>query len=966
MPVRASHAAARAAAAPSPSASRAVQLLQSAGPLPNLGLPLAQYVPSLAGWHRFTPVPYAHVAAALDAVSATRSRLTKELVLTNAMRAPLTLGATPADIEALCYLLSPAKDAQSGGHRLRPDWSADARPLGITHGALTAAILEATGANRAQLSAAYAKLRDSGDAALALRDGSTGGRQLLLVKPAPLSVAGVHRTLLQLSTMSGSGVEKTKSAKLSALLRAARGTEIKWLVRTCVPHMACGISLEASVLPALASGALVHVHYGAWIGSRATGAGNAASSVSSSAMSAMPSAAHMQSAQDAVRSGYALRPDLGVLVAAVLGGCDKLASSADALALMSSRIEATCTLRPGVPSQPMLAKPCSSIADAIKLLRGCHQVAGSGALVVAAEHKCAKPLWCSTIQPRQSHFLTLPAPSLERRYDGQRAQLHRAADGLISIFSRKLDDMTSKYPDVVAAVGRSARSARAFIADAEIVPMQAVTASGAGPDEVAVAAAAAEAAAQGDHDDQGQQQQQQQQLGTFQSLSTRKRKNVTTANAASSSVQVRASPARCPPRLLHTGPHHQAPPPAALPSAAPIAPQVCLVLFDLLVLGEDVLLSHPFAERRAALHAEFACIEGHVSFAAVTEIRIGTPPIPQSGNPLAGRPPSSRPPLAAPGAAAASPVDLSGEGDGIAGTAGEGGSSSGAVGDNHGSDADGLGGGDDGDLAIEAALRHSVQEGCEGLMLKHLDFPYQPSWGTRRSEGWIKCKKDYIDGMGDSIDLVPIGGWRGQGRKKKWVSPWLMATYDARSGTLGSVCRVMSGFSDAFYKEHTIKYLGAEIGVDEGGGGDGGDGGEGEEGCAGEGREEEDEEEGEEPERGGEEEEEEEEADGASGGAGGAFDGQGLLLNCPAEGVETGEHCQYWFVPTEVWEVRGADITVSPVHLAAAGLVHVQRGLSMRFPRFIRKRPDKRVLDATTPEMLAALYRKQTQGQAGA
>ena len=55
--------------------------------------------------------------------------------------------------------------------------------------------------------------------------------------------------------------------------------------------------------------------------------------------------------------------------------------------------------------------------------------------------------------------------------------------------------------------------------------------------------------------------------------------------------------------------------------------------------------------------------------------------------------------------------------------------------------------------------------------------------------------------MGDSLDLVPIGGWRGSGRKSRWISPWLMATYDPTDASLGSVCRVMSGFSDKFYKE---------------------------------------------------------------------------------------------------------------------------------------------------------------------
>ena len=87
--------------------------------------------------------------------------------------------------------------------------------------AITAAILEATGASRAQLSAAYAKVRDSGDAAVIVRDGRGGGRQMLLVKPARLTAAGVHKALLSLGTMSGTGVEKAKAAKPASLLRAA-------------------------------------------------------------------------------------------------------------------------------------------------------------------------------------------------------------------------------------------------------------------------------------------------------------------------------------------------------------------------------------------------------------------------------------------------------------------------------------------------------------------------------------------------------------------------------------------------------------------------------------------------------------------------------------------------------------------------------------------------------------------------
>ena len=200
--------------------------------------------------------------------------------------------------------------------------------------------------------------------------------------------------------------------------------------------------------------------------------------------------------------------------------------------------------------------------------------------------------------------------------------------------------------------------------------------------------------------------------------------------------------------------------------------------------------------------------------------------------------------------------------------------------------------------------------------------------------------------MGDSLDLVPIGGWRGQGRKKKWISPWLVATYDPRDGTLGSVCRVMSGFTDVFYRENTVRYMGAEFGGgaadDEGDGADAAEGGE-------------EEEEGDEEDEEGEGGAYESDGDGGAGGGGSAA----LRVACAAEGVETGERPPFWFRPSEVWEIRGADVTVSPVHKSALGLVHAERGLSLRFPRFIRKRPDKRLADATTPEQLAEIYRKQ-------
>ena len=66
-----------------------------------------------------------------------------------------------------------------------------------------------------------------------------------------------------------------------------------------------------------------------------------------------------------------------------------------------------------------------------------------------------------------------------------------------------------------------------------------------------------------------------------------------------------------------------------------------------------------------------------------------------------------------------------------------------------------------------------------------------------------------------------------------------------------------------------------------------------------------------------------------------------------------------WFEPGEVWEVAFADVTVSPTYTAAIGLVSEDRGLSLRFPRFLRKREDKGVEEASTSAFLAGLWRKQ-------
>lgn len=67
-----------------------------------------------------------------------------------------------------------------------------------------------------------------------------------------------------------------------------------------------------------------------------------------------------------------------------------------------------------------------------------------------------------------------------------------------------------------------------------------------------------------------------------------------------------------------------------------------------------------------------------------------------------------------------------------------------------------------------------------------------------------------------------------------------------------------------------------------------------------------------------------------------------------------------WILPNFVMEIVGSEITLSPIHYTAYGIIKEKTGLAIRFPRFTGKwRNDKKAEDATTVSEIINMYKNQ-------
>jgi DNA ligase-1 len=103
---------------------------------------------------------------------------------------------------------------------------------------------------------------------------------------------------------------------------------------------------------------------------------------------------------------------------------------------------------------------------------------------------------------------------------------------------------------------------------------------------------------------------------------------------------------------------------------------------------------------------------------------------------------------------------------------------------------------------IERFMVGAIENGCEGIMIKHLSSTYRAG---ARGYAWVKLKREYRSDLADTLDLVVVGALYGRGRRAGKYGALLLAAYDRNTDKFQSVTKVGTGFTDLhiaqFYKE---------------------------------------------------------------------------------------------------------------------------------------------------------------------
>ncbi|KAL4970112.1 putative DNA ligase I [Aspergillus stella-maris] len=597
--------------------------------------------------------------------------------------------------------------------------------LGLGGSSISKAFKKIYGLNSQGLKSLYDRLGDAGDVAFEAKK----RQSFTLVKPKPLSIKGVYQSLTKIAMSKGSGSQESKQRIVEKLLQDTRGAEeSRYVVRTLVQNLRIG-AVKTTMLIALARAFLL---------AKPDGASFTVKTQQELGRLKKDELTEIYgNAEELVKASYARHPSYNDLVPVLLE------------IGVTEELLLRCGLQLHIPLMPMLGSITRDLSEMLTKLQG-------------------RDFTC------------------EFKYDGQRAQVHCDETGKVSIFSRHLEQMTEKYPDLVSLVPQiRGEGVSSFILEGEVVAV----------------------------DENGE-------LQAFQILTNRAKKNV---------------------------------------EIGEIKVNVCLFAFDLMYLNGTPLLDRSLRERRELLRSLFVEIPNRFTwvknldatsadseavlgfFESATDTKCEGIMVKVLDN--------------APAANGSASLPTNREIDTP-------------------------------DTPAEATGGKATKGGRRKALLSS----YEPD---KRLESWLKVKKDY-SASSETLDLIPVAGWHGNGRKAKWWSPILLAVRNPETGGLEAVTKCMSGFTDKFYQANKDKYE----------------------------------------------------------------EGSTNVVSRPSYVEYYGEP-DVWFEPQEVWEMAFADITLSPTYPAAIGLVSDERGLSLRFPRFLKVREDKSIDEASTSDYLALLYRKQ-------
>lgn len=96
--------------------------------------------------------------------------------------------------------------------------------------------------------------------------------------------------------------------------------------------------------------------------------------------------------------------------------------------------------------------------------------------------------------------------------------------------------------------------------------------------------------------------------------------------------------------------------------------------------------------------------------------------------------------------------------------------------------------------ALESYFLSCVGDGLEGIMAKRQDGVYQPG---KRNFNWIKLKRIERGVLDDTIDVVVLGYYQGEGRRSAFgIGALLVGVYNKEHDKFESIAKIGTGLSD--------------------------------------------------------------------------------------------------------------------------------------------------------------------------